>query len=74
MCIRDRVYSVRKEMDNHKIFLRFSDVAVNFLTNEFLLENYEIRGGALSPRKKMEISTDTLSSLNDIFKLTHQKN
>ena len=50
-----KVYSVRKEMDNYKNLWRFSDDSVIFLTNEFLLENYETRDCALSPQKKMEI-------------------
>lgn len=52
---KEKVYNERREMSDSKKLLRFETDSVEFLTQEFLPESYETRGGALSPRKKMEI-------------------
>jgi hypothetical protein len=52
---REKNYRVRREVSKCKELLRFENENVDFLAREFLPENGETRGGALSSRKKMEI-------------------
>lgn len=52
---KEKVYNERRKISDCKNLLRFETNSVEFLTQEFLPESYETRGGALSPRRKMEI-------------------
>lgn len=49
-----KTYRERRQV-NSKELLRFQNESVDFLTNEFLPERDEFRGGALTSRQKMEI-------------------
>ncbi|KAJ8967661.1 hypothetical protein NQ314_002696 [Rhamnusium bicolor] len=50
-----KVYPKRRRIDNCKQLLRFGNDSIDFLASQFLPENIETRGGALSSRQKMEI-------------------
>ncbi|XP_046674568.1 putative nuclease HARBI1 [Homalodisca vitripennis] len=55
MHVRERkLYRERRHVSDKQL-LRFEDESINFLTAEFLPESDETRGGALTPRGKMEI-------------------
>lgn len=56
MHVRGRkTYHERRQIGKCKQLLRFDDVNVDFLASEFLPDQEETRGGALSSRQKMEI-------------------
>ncbi|KAJ8926704.1 hypothetical protein NQ314_020920 [Rhamnusium bicolor] len=50
-----KVYPKRRRIDNCKQLLRIENDSIDFLASQFLPENIETRGGALSSRQKMEI-------------------
>ncbi|KAJ8940577.1 hypothetical protein NQ314_010655 [Rhamnusium bicolor] len=50
-----KVYPKRRRIGNCKQLLRFENDSIDFLASQFLSENIETRGGALSSRQKMEI-------------------
>lgn len=49
-----KVYRERRQVSGKQL-LRFENDSVDFITNEFLVNSDETRGGAIPPRTKMEI-------------------